>query len=95
MRCEKCASFLDGLELDMFNANGSDSWCNVPVEMADEDAAVVDTEQSWTGYELTEEEMPDCIRCPSCKKFPFESTEIQVYNIVRLVMFRRADNDKD
>lgn len=75
--------------------DGSDNWYNTPVEMADEDAAVVDTEQNWTGYELTEKEMPDCIRCPSCKKFPFESTEIQVYNIVRLVMFRRANNGKD
>lgn len=95
MRCEKCGAFLDGLELNMFESNGSDNWYNAPVEMADEDAAVVDTEQNWTGYELTEKEMPDCIRCPSCKKYPFENREIQVYNIVRLVMFRRSDNGKD
>lgn len=92
MRCEKCGAFLNGLELNMFERNGSDNWYNVPDEMADEEAVVVDTEQNWTGYELTEEEMPDCIRCPKCKKYPFECREIQVYNIVRLVMFRRADN---
>lgn len=90
MRCEKCGAFLDGLELNMFEWNGNDNWYNTPVEMADENAAVVDTEQNWTGYELTEEEMPDYIRCPKCKKYPFESKEIQVYNIVRLVMFRRC-----
>lgn len=91
MKCEKCDANLAFLELNMFNKNGSDSWCDTFVEEADENAAVVDTEQSWTGYELTEEEMIDCIRCPKCKKFPFTDKEIQVYNIVRLVMFRRDE----
>ena len=37
--------------------------------------------------------MIDTITCPHCGKFPFESTEIYVYDIVRVVMFRKADND--
>lgn len=92
MKCEKCGAFIDSLELDIFNQDGSDSWRNTPAEKADVDVIVVETEQNWAGYELSEEEMPDSVRCPKCKRFPFESTEIQLYNIVRLIMFKRAEN---
>lgn len=30
--------------------------------------------------------------CPHCKQFPFKYEEVQVYEIVRAVMFRREDN---
>lgn len=93
MKCEKCGAFLERLELDLFNYEGNDDWCAIPVEAADEDAAVVETDASWTGYELSEEERLECIRCPKCKQFPFDSKEIQTYEIVRLVMFRRPGND--
>lgn len=92
MRCEKCGAFLDGVLVDVFNYDGSDGYWNIPIESAEESAAVLETTQNWTGYELSEEEMTETIKCPKCRQFPFESTEIQVYNIVRLVMFRRGDD---
>ena len=93
MICEKCGASIDWLEINEFNYDGRDSWYKVPAEKADEDAVVVETNLNWTGYELSEEEQLECVRCPKCKRFPFDYKEIQVYEIVRLVMFRRPEND--
>ena len=49
----------------------------------------------WTGYEVSEEEMLDTIVCPHCKQFPFQSKEIQVYDVVRVVCFKEGEALKD
>ncbi len=51
---------------------------------------VFETTQNWTGYELTEEEMIDGIRCPICGEFPFKHKEVQVYDVVRVVCFKEG-----
>ena len=92
MKCEKCGCNLPYVRVNEFQRDGTDIFWDLPISEAKQDAAVVETNPNWCGYELTEEEMLDTIQCPKCKQFPFENTEIQVYDIVRIVMFRRADN---
>lgn len=89
MKCEKCGHELGALSVDMFNYDGSDRFVDVVFREEEENAVVIDTTQNWTGYELSEEELSDTIHCPNCGRFPFENTEIQVYDVVRLVMFRK------
>ena len=55
----------------------------------EKDAVVIDTNSAWAGYELSDEERLETIKCPYCNQFPFENKEIQEYEIIRLVMFRR------
>ena len=88
VRCEKCGAALGHVLVDEFDREGADHFLEYPIIGCETDAAFVDTNQNWTGYGLSEEEMPDTIRCPHCGKYPFNDTEIQVYDIVRVVMFR-------
>lgn len=89
MKCERCGHELSTLSVDMFAYDGSDSFVDFVFQEEDENVVTVETTQNWTGYGLSEEEMPDTIRCPICGRFPFEDTEIQVYDVIRLVMFRK------
>lgn len=92
MKCEKCGAEIDHLMANTFCRDGSDAPIPVPlVEVEGEQCVWVDTDANWTGYGLTEEEMPDSLKCPVCGEFPFESQEIQVYEIVRAVMFKKED----
>lgn len=91
MKCEKCGKEIDSVMVGVFNYDGSDSDVKHYIEEVEEDAAVFETEQNWTGYELSEEEQRETISCPYCGEFPFENTEIQVYNVVRVVCFRRSN----
>lgn len=88
MVCEKCGKELDYLSVDFFNREGADNFEKTYITEQDEDAVVMDLNQNWTGYGLSEEEMPETIECPHCHQFPFKSKEIQVYEIVRVVCFK-------
>lgn len=90
MRCEKCGKEISSLLVDIFKHDGSDSEQELALTECEEDAAYIDTDQNWVGYELSEEEMLDTILCPHCREFPFKNTEIQVYDIVRVVCFKEA-----
>lgn len=87
MYCDKCSKELKSILVDEFQRDGSDSFISHPVKDELYDAAVVETDSNWTGYDLSEEERLDTIICPHCGQFPFKNKEIQVYDIVRLVMF--------
>ena len=93
MKCEKCGKTIDHVMVGLFNYDGSDSDVEHYIEEAEEDAVVFETDKDWTGYELSEEEMLETIKCPHCGKFPFESTELQVYDVVRVVMFKKPETD--
>lgn len=88
MKCEQCEHEIDVLLVDVFNHDGSDSFIKIPAVECEEDAAYVETERNWTGYELSEEEQLETVLCPYCKRFPFKNTEILVHEIVRLVCFK-------
>ena len=52
-----------------------------------------ETDSNWCGYELTEEEMIEIIRCPNCGNFPFKYKEVQVYDVVRVVCFKTEEDE--
>ena len=95
MKCEKCGQEINTLLVDVFQRDGSDDFDEHPVFECEENAAYIETTPNWTGYELSEEEMIDTIACPHCKQFPFQSKEVQVYDVVRVVCFKEGEALKD
>ena len=96
MKCEKCGKEIDYLSIDMFHRDGSDSFETLPITAEEIDGSVcVDVEPNWTGYGLSEEEMPETIRCPECGQFPLENREIHACDMVRLVLFRKEYEIKE
>ena len=90
MRCEKCGKEISSLLVNIIKWGSNDREQELPLVECEGDAAYIDTDQNWVGYELDEEEMLDTILCPHCRKFPFKNTEIEVYDIVRVVCFKEA-----
>ena len=88
MKCEKCGKEIDSVVVSFFDYNGRDYELAVPLQECEENAVYIDVDCNWTGYELTEEEQRERILCPQCKQFPFKYDEIQIYEIVRAVMFK-------
>ena len=93
MKCEKCGKQINSLLIDTFNYDGSDNYYEYPIKEYEENAATIDVYHDWTGYELTEEEQKNTIHCPYCNQFPFICEEIQTENIVRIICFKRSDNN--
>ena len=92
MKCEKCGQELKSILLDIFMRDGADKWIEYPFSEAPENAAIIDTDHNWTGYELSEKEQLETILCPHCRQFPFKTEEVQQEEIVRLVLFKGNDN---
>lgn len=90
MKCENCGKELECIEINDFQRDGSDAWCEYPV-FEHENGAYLDATQNWTGWEMSDEEMVESVRCPHCKKFPFRDHEIQTYQILRIVMFKEGE----
>lgn len=88
MKCEMCGKSIDHLSIDCFTYEGSDRPVDYYINECENNAVYIDTTNNWVGYELSGEEQAETISCPHCGKFPFEEKEIQVYDIVRVVMFR-------
>lgn len=94
MKCENCGATIDHLEVNVFNYDGTDTIQDTTFEECDDHAVVIEVGTEWTGYELTEEEALETITCPRCHKWPFKSTELQQYTIIRLVMFKSRDEEE-
>lgn len=86
--CKNCGKVIDKIWLNVFLRDGSDMEIDYPVNECEDNAVYIDTDQDWTGYELTEDEQREQITCPHCGKFPFKSNEIQIHEIVRVVCFK-------
>ena len=95
MICEKCGKEMQSIHVNMFDHEGANSFWKYGFQECEEDAVVIDTNQAWVGYELSEEEQLDTIECPHCHQFPFKNTEIQVYDVVRIVCFKTAPSKEE
>lgn len=95
VRCEKCGFKMELIDVNFFDREGDDHYEGCGYEQAEFDAVVLDVPPNWTGNELDESELPDTIRCPICKQFPFDNTEVQTYDFVRLVMFKGGKHGSD
>ena len=91
MICEKCGKEIAYVNMLRFNYDGSDNWVQYSINEEENDMAVfMDADHNWTGCDLTEEEQMETIICPHCKQFPFEYEEVQSYEIVRVVCFKKG-----
>lgn len=91
IKCEKCGKEIKNIITNVFTREGTDVRTEYELEKHLVDAVTFDTNVNWTGYELTEEEQKEQIECPHCHQYPFKNEEIQIYEIVRVVMFREGD----
>ena len=89
--CEKCGKKIDHIITSVFNYDGSDSEHSFPITYNKDGGCVqFSTTQNWTGYELTDAEQKDGIRCPFCHEFPFDANEeIELYEPEEVVVMMR------
>lgn len=92
MKCEKCGRELNAIELVMETFDGGNTIAKHSFTEMENGAVIVDTTPLWVGSELGLDEVHDTIVCPHCGQFPFEDTEVQIDDVVRVVMFRK-DNE--
>ncbi len=95
MKCEKCGKEISFLNVNHFNHDGSDSYLSITFEEVPDNAVLIETNKNWTGYDLSEEEMIETIQCPLCGKFPLKNEEIQLYELVKVVMFKKGVSKDD
>lgn len=87
VKCKCCGAMIDHVNVDFFNVFGDDAEIPCSFDVHENGAVELDVDSNWTGYELDDdEEREKTISCPHCGKFPF-ADQIQVYEIVRVVMF--------
>lgn len=75
--CEKCGKKIDHIITSVFNYDGSESEYSFPITY-NKDSGYVRfsiTTQKWTGFELSDTEQKESIRCPFCGEFPFNANE--------------------
>ena len=90
MKCEKCGKDINQVRINVFRYDGLDVDILENINECEEDTVVFETTQNWTGYELTEEEMIDGIRCPICGEQQVKQKEVQGYDVVRVVCFKEG-----
>lgn len=91
MKCEKCGMELTTVFVDEFQRDGRDCYIEYPICECEERAVYFDSDANWAGYELSDEERLETIKCPYCNRFPFKKEEIQVHEIVRVVCFKEGN----
>lgn len=87
--CEKCGKKIDHIITSVFNSyDGSDSEYSFPITYNEDGGCIqFSTTQNWTGYELSDTEQKDSIRCPFCREFPFDANEeIELYEPEEVVV---------
>ena len=87
--CEKCGRQISNIQLRVVDYNGNDSVYPFPLSFDRETGCVLfETSRNWTGYELTDEEIKEDIRCPYCGKYPFdENEEVDFVEPVQVLMW--------
>lgn len=92
MKCKNCRTSIGHIVTSVFDRDGSDYRQLFQLfESVDPETGLCsvcfETDTNWTGYDLSEDEINEIIRCPFCGKNPFRDKEVQVHDIVRVVKF--------
>lgn len=86
-KCCQCGKEIDKIITSVFNYDGSDCDVEIKFKQVPFNAIVFEVGTNWVGYGGMED--TNQIRCPICHKFPFKNEEIQCYEYVRVVCFKR------
>ena len=94
--CERCGKLIDHINTSVFNYDGSDSPHSLQITYDKQSQCVAfSTTPNWTGYELSDEELKDDIRCPYCGEYPFDAdVEIELYEPVEVMMWTSRPTDE-
>ena len=87
MNCNCCGIEIDRVLVNVFLPDGSDKEALIQFSDNGEETYCLETDQSWTGYELCEEEQIETIKCPKCRKFPFKTRTLDVSEPVYLIFW--------
>lgn len=95
--CKHCDRPIEHIITNFFDRDGSDYDIDYVFHEPEKGVAEIQLPTYWCGYELSEDEMMESIRCPHCGKFPFsESAGINIETIVHVVCFEEgADTVND
>lgn len=96
--CERCGKKIDRINTSVFNYDGTDLDHSIPILYEPYSGCITfTTTPNWTDYDLTDEERKEGIRCPYCRKYPFDKDcEIELYEPVNVMMWvTRNKNDND
>ena len=86
-KCYQCGEEIDTIITSVFNNDGSDYDVEIKFKQVPSNAIVFEVGTDWVGYGGMEDTSQ--IRCPKCHKFPFKIKEIQSYEYVKVVCFKR------
>lgn len=92
MKCSKCGKEIQSVNMNMFNQDGSDEYIKHSLNECEQDAVVIETSKDFTGYELDEKDIFDCIECPHCRKYPFdEKIGIEMKEVLVVICFKKNE----
>lgn len=86
-RCCQCGEEIDTIITSLFLDSGKDYDVEIKFKQVPENAIVFEVGTDWVGYGGMEDTSQ--IRCPKCHKFPFKIEEIQCYEYLRVVCFKK------
>ena len=86
-KCCQCNKEITTIITRVFDRDGSDYEKEVNFKQVPHNAIVFEIGTDWVGYGGMED--TDQIMCPNCRKFPFKSDEIQCYEYLKVVCFRK------
>ena len=86
-KCCHCGKEIDTIITSVFDNDGSDYDVEIKFKQVPSNAIAFEIGTNWVGYGGMEDSSQ--IRCPNCHKFPFKSEEIQCYEYLRVICFKR------
>jgi len=91
--CMACGHMIDQVEVLVFNHDGTDSWYRSPIFCDKPTGGVsIKTSRNWTAYDDYEHSYVETIRCPLCKKHPFDTEAgCEIYQPVEVVMWTKGE----
>ena len=91
IKCTHCGKEIKRVKVNYFKPDDTDDYQEIPIEAEYNGAVVIIAQRDWTGYELSDEERMDTIKCPYCGEYPFLYPEIHAYDFVEIVCFTEVE----
>lgn len=90
-KCCKCGEEIDTVLTRFFDHNGDDYEAEIKFKQVPSNAIVFDVRTNWVGYGISDsfEDVENMISCPKCHKFPFKGKEVQCYEYLEVVCFKK------
>lgn len=90
-KCCQCGKEIDTVLTRFFDHNGADYEAEIKFKQVPSNAITFDVKPNWVGYGISDsfEDVEGIISCPNCHKFPFKGKEVQCYEYLEVVCFKK------